>query len=231
MSLVSGKADIRDRDVTFEEHLQQVMSIMSWLVRHTAQTTLLSAYIFEFIVMRCYRKLFARLQSGVTLWTEHPLVALRDYYEKVSKTDAEEESPSASAFPHYVKLSYAGLYKRQLTSHGIFPDETSSTDSGTVRYTVSWSTAPAWARLLYDSYSTMSEILSQNGENGLEARRPIDRKQRRSLYASVAMLDDALREGIVETLLQDSLVTRLNRQYVFAMQYKTNPRLASTCYV
>ena len=37
MSLVSGKADIRDRDVTFEEHLQQVMSIMSWLMRNTTE--------------------------------------------------------------------------------------------------------------------------------------------------------------------------------------------------
>ena len=32
--------------------------------------------LFDFIVMRCYRKLYARLESGARLWTCHPLTAL-----------------------------------------------------------------------------------------------------------------------------------------------------------
>ena len=77
----------------------------------------------------------------------------------------------------------------------------------------------------------MLEVLSQNGEDGLEARRPIDKQQRRWLHAAVAILDDALREGIVEKLFQDSLVKRLHFQYALAMQHKTDPRLASACHV
>ena len=99
MSLVSGKADIRDRDVTFEEHLQQVMSIMSWRMRNTTEKAILYSYTLDFILMRCYRKLFAGLQIGVTLWFEHPLVALRDFYEKRSRTDAKELTSASASCP------------------------------------------------------------------------------------------------------------------------------------
>ena len=99
VSLVSGKADVRDRDVTFEGHLPEVMSIMSWLMRNTTEKAILYSYTLDFILMRCYRKLFAGLQIGVTLWVEHPLAALRDFYEKRSRTDAKELTSASASCP------------------------------------------------------------------------------------------------------------------------------------
>ena len=97
------------------------------------------------------------------------------------------------------------------------------------------SAAPAWAKLLYTCYTTTLETLSQEKELDQkqkivrEARRPTSTNECRELLSALALLDDAIRGGIVERLFQEKLVQGLRKQYFESMEKKTNPRLASMC--
>ncbi len=233
-------------DVSFDVHLRDVMSILSALLdsnrtdnRSSVAETVI--YIFDFIVMRCYRKLFARLQSGTTLWIQHPLELLRDHYNpptaggQASSTASSQVpvAPDQAGAVH--KMPHAYMYQTLLDAHGIPYTESQSDDHIYVAF--SSSAAPAWARLLYTSYATMSATLSvtlsveDDKKTKTEARRPISRVECRKLQAALALLDDAIRGGIVTHLLQDNLVADLNTRYVKSMQQKTNPRLARACRV
>ncbi len=190
-------------------------------------------HIFDFIVMRCYRKLFARLQSGIALWIQHPLELLRDHYNpptaggQASSTTSSQVSVAPDqagvaqvAVDHDslpVKMPRAYMYKGLLDAHGI---RYSKSQSDNYCYaTFSSSAAPAWARLLYTSYTTMSSTLSvtvsveDDRKTKTEARRPISRAECRKLQAALALLDDAIRGGVVTHLLQDELVADLNKRY------------------
>ena len=91
--------------MSFDVHLRDVMSIVSYLLRarnsandSSLSMSVFSTYVFDFIVLRCYRKLYARLVSGITLWTQHPLEALFHYYHP-SSTATQESSPPVAPEP------------------------------------------------------------------------------------------------------------------------------------
>ncbi|KAI0793623.1 hypothetical protein C8Q74DRAFT_1365223 [Fomes fomentarius] len=238
-------------DVSFDVHLRDVMSILSSLLdpdsrNNRPSESKMVIHVFDFIVMRCYRKLFARLQSGTELWIQHPLELLRNHYNPPTaggqaSSTASSQVPVAPdqagaaqvAVDHdslSVKMPRAYMYKRLLDAHGI--RYTKNQSDNYFYATFSSSAAPAWARLLYTSYATMSATLSvtvsvkDDNKTKTEARRPISRVECRKLQAALALLDDAIRGGIVTHLLQDNLVADLKMRYIKSMQQKTNPRLA-----
>ncbi|RPD53035.1 hypothetical protein L226DRAFT_575476 [Lentinus tigrinus ALCF2SS1-7] len=240
-------------DVDLEVHICHVMSIMASTMRlrpdETRNQMVLTSRLFDLTIMRGYRKLFVRLQSGGTLWMQHPLQALLEFYETQSTIAAQgssssagpQESSSLSAVhlpapvrtpqwsvahlsPLSVMLPQRWLYKSLLDSHGIIPNEPSATDE--VRYTVSSTTAVAWARALHACYTTMLETLSQKGKKGCEARRPNDRLERVSLRSAMALLDDAICTGIVEFLFQIPLIFELDIQYTVVLNQRNKRRLA-----
>ncbi|TFK78643.1 hypothetical protein K466DRAFT_668375 [Polyporus arcularius HHB13444] len=139
-------------DVDFNIYLRDVMSIISYLFyrrdkHYTDQPAILTCYLFDFIVLRCYRKLYARLESGTTLWTKHPLVVLRDFYEEVSMALPQGSSAIASTRKSSPTVSPES-----------FPVVPHTTD--TFHVTFSSSTAPAWDALLHDCYTIMYDKLS-----------------------------------------------------------------------
>ncbi|KAI0793632.1 hypothetical protein C8Q74DRAFT_1215184 [Fomes fomentarius] len=228
-------------DVSFDVHLRDVMSILSSLLdpdsrNNSPSESEMVIHIFDFIVMRCYRKLFARLQSGTTLWTKHPLEHLRDHYNpptaggQASSTASSQVpvAPDQAGAVH--KMPHAYMYQTLLNAHGI--RYTKNQSDNYFYATFSSSAAPAWARLLYTSCATMSATLSvtvsvkDDNKTKTEARRPISRVECRKLQAALALLDDDIRGGIVTHLLQDNLVADLKTRYIKSMQQKTNPRLA-----
>ncbi|KAI0793597.1 hypothetical protein C8Q74DRAFT_1445230 [Fomes fomentarius] len=238
-------------DVSFDVHLRDVMSILSFLLdpdrrnKRPSESDMV-IHIFDFIVMRCYRKLFARLESGTALWTKHPLEHLRDYYNP-PQADGQASSTASSQMPvapdqagaaqvaadHNalsVKMPRAYMYESLLDAHGI--RYTKNQSDNYFYATFSSSAAPAWARLLYTSYTTMSATLSvtvsveDDTKTKTEARRPISRVECRKLQVALALLDDAIRGGVVTHLLQDKLMVDLNKRYFESMRQKTNPRLA-----
>ncbi|KAI0713525.1 hypothetical protein C8Q76DRAFT_463903 [Earliella scabrosa] len=205
----------------------------------------------------------------MTLWTQHPLAALRDFYDTSSTTVAQGsssavstqelspieslESPSSTvAGPELppspgdraqespaivqdssvaVKMPHAYMYRLGLEEHHI-PYARAESGDKNMTVTFSYSAAASWAKLLYNSYATILETLSH--EEGLdkelkivrEFRRPVSLGECRKLQSALALLDDAIRGGIVERLFQEKLVKALNQQYVESMEKKTNSRLA-----
>ncbi|TFK82797.1 hypothetical protein K466DRAFT_603381 [Polyporus arcularius HHB13444] len=226
-------------DVDFEVHLRDTMSIISYLLhyrmesRHLSQGVLVS-YLFEFVVLRCYRKLFARLASGITLWTKHPLELLNEHYEKTLPAPGQDASRP-------IKMPQAYKYKSLLSAHGII---VTANESGPFNVAFSSSVAPVWAKLLHTCYTTMCDTLSheqivpvkQTGKKATVeelkrvARRPITAGECRNLEAAIALLNDALSGGIVARLFSPPLVDKLNAYYVASMQVKTNSRLARGIY-
>ncbi|RDX43901.1 hypothetical protein OH76DRAFT_1173580 [Lentinus brumalis] len=222
-------------DVGVETHLRDTMSIISYLLhyrlesRHLSQGVLVS-YLFEFVVLRCYRKLYARLASGITLWTKHPLELLNEHYEKTLPALGQDASPP-------VKMPQAYKYKSLLSAHGI---TIIANESGPFNVPFSSSAAPVWAKLLHTCYTTMFDTLSgeqmvpveQTGKKAAVeelkrvARRPIAASECRKLEAAIALLDDALSGGIVERLFPPPLLDKLNAYYLASTQVKTNSRLA-----
>ena len=225
-------------NVDFDGHLGDVMSIISCLLtppERKRNQLIVASHLFDFIVMRCYRKLYARLESGINLWTRHSLEALRDFYYAETSTVAQESSPAevgrASSLSDdvNVKMPQAYAYLDLLVQHGI---ACVRGEGYPVSYQVTFSasTAPAWAKVLHACFLTMFDTLSQDREaegQGRKARRPISHSERRNLHAALALLDDAIRGRIVERLFPDKLVDKLNDQYVKNMQMHAYPQLAS----
>ncbi|RDX42918.1 hypothetical protein OH76DRAFT_1255448 [Lentinus brumalis] len=86
-------------NVEFNVHLRDLMSIVSYLLSLTEprpEELHMATYLFNVIVLRCYRKLYARLDSGITFWIKHPLEVLWDFYEKRPIAVAQGSSSTAS---------------------------------------------------------------------------------------------------------------------------------------
>ncbi|KAI0764735.1 hypothetical protein C8Q74DRAFT_1219693 [Fomes fomentarius] len=250
-------------DVKFEDHLRDVMSILSYLLtypgsnRNHLKSPIIS-YVFDFIVMRCYRKLYMRLRSGITLWTKHPLERLHDFYQlkavgqasstanthesvapELPPTAMDQASPQGIAqeshstggqdSPLSVNLPRAYMYRDLLQDHNIQHTETKSEDMYSFHAEFSSAAAPAWAKLLFTCYTTILHTLSQKPTQMAVhgGRRPTSMLELRDLQAILALLDDAVRGGIVERLFQDELVGQLNTQYMKSMKEKTKPELAT----
>ncbi|TFK87399.1 hypothetical protein K466DRAFT_599505 [Polyporus arcularius HHB13444] len=121
-------------DVEFDVHLCDIMSIVSYLLQkheRPLDKAVTASYLFDFIVLRCHRKLYARLASGITLWTQHPLEALRDFHEKLSTAKAPGSTSTASTHqsavgpdsPLCVTMPLAYMYTSLLKKHGITYDK------------------------------------------------------------------------------------------------------------
>ncbi|RDX48579.1 hypothetical protein OH76DRAFT_1520472 [Lentinus brumalis] len=131
-----------------------------------------------------------------------------------------------------VRMPQAYKYRSLARKHGVSYDDT-------FHVTFSSSTPPAWAALLHDCYTILYDKLSHTQmvpkpqtksdekENKLVARRPLDGGECHGLEAALSLLDDAITSGIVERLFQPKLEYRLNLLYAESMREKTNPRLAS----
>ncbi len=124
------------------------------------------------------------------------------------------------------------MYGGILQDHGIQPTESKLEDVHSFHAEFS-AAAPAWAKLLFTCYTTVLHTLSQKPTQMAVhgGRRPTSMLELRKLQAILALLDDAVRGGIVERLFQDELVGQLNTQYMKSMKENTKPELASTCRV
>ena len=129
-------------------------------------------------------------------------------------------------------MPQAYMYEHLLKEHCIAVDQ--SGDRRYDRVTFSSSAAATWAKVLHITYTTMLNTLSQDkegsgkqGKMARVARRPTSAVECHRLQSALALLDDAIRGGIVQRLLQKQLVDELNERYVKSTEKKINPRLAS----
>ena len=153
-----------------------------------------------------------------------------------STGDHAQEPPPADGqdAPVSITMPQAYMYEHLLQEHCIALDQ--SGDRRYDRVTFSSSTAATWAKVLHITYTTILNTLSQDKEQSGKqakiarvARRPTSAIECHRLQSALALLDDAIRGGIVQRLLQKQLVDELHERYVKSIEKKTNPRLASVC--
>ncbi len=173
--------------------------------------------LIDFIVRRNYLKMSARLESGRATWTDHPLVAIHNFYRSssVAATSVAGKLEPSVTF----SLRYTAAYAKLLEQHCLSP-----VSAGGQTYLVSAANAVAWSSLLRGCYET---LIGDLGTAPKQAKCPASPCV--GVRRALLVLQDLLECGIVEHLLVPPLVNSLNERYEEAVKQKFISPLMSEC--